>query len=98
MPRIDDCYICRYYAWDFHLVCAVHPSGPDDETCEDFERDPETEAILYRDFLGLGEPVEQNGAINNPWHCDPEENWRRQGRSMLMGSWCLRRNGCHTNK
>ena len=44
--------------WDFHLVCAVHPSEPNSETCDDFERDPETEAILYKDFLGLGESIE----------------------------------------
>ncbi|WP_413167962.1 hypothetical protein ACL6C3_14740 [Capilliphycus salinus ALCB114379] len=66
MSRINDCYTCCYYAWDFHLVCAVHPTEPNDETCEDFESDPETEAILYKDFLGVGEPVEVGGVINNP--------------------------------
>jgi len=85
MPRIDDCYTCRYYAWDFHLVCTVHPSEPDDETCDDFESDPETEAILYQDFLGLGEPVEEDDTINNPWHCDPEENWAPPGTKYVDG-------------
>lgn len=36
---------------------------------------PETEAILYKDFPGVDEPVKVGGAINNPWHRDPEENW-----------------------
>ncbi|MGB3191129.1 MAG: hypothetical protein WBB43_17120 [Limnoraphis sp.] len=85
MSRINDCFTCCYYAWDFHLVCAVHPTGPENKTCDDFERDPETEAILYKDFLGVGEPVEQNGTINNPWHRDPEENWAPPGTKYVDG-------------
>ncbi|MEB3282153.1 MAG: hypothetical protein VKK42_24875 [Lyngbya sp.] len=67
------------------MACAVHPTGPNDETCEDFESDPETEAILYKDFLGVGEPVEVDGAINNLWHCDPEENWAPPGTKYVDG-------------
>ncbi|MFY7805775.1 MAG: hypothetical protein ACOVQ7_20395 [Limnoraphis robusta] len=58
---------------------------PDDETCEDFDHDPETEGIVYRDFLGVGEPVEVGGTINNPWHCDPEENWAPPGTKYVDG-------------
>lgn len=83
--RIDDCFTCRYYSWDFHLVCAVHPTGPENETCKDFDHDPETEAILYEDFLGVGEAVEENGSINNPWHPDPDENWSPPGTKYVDG-------------
>lgn len=79
--RIDDCFTCRYYAWDFHLVCAVHPTGPEDEICNDFDHDPETEAILYQDFLGVGEAVDDT--INNPWHPNPEENWSPPGTKYV---------------
>lgn len=84
MPRIDDCFTCRYYSWDFHLVCAVHPTGPENESCNDFDHDPETEAILYRDFLGVSE-AEVDDTINNPWHPDPEENCSPPGTKYVDG-------------
>lgn len=80
MHRINDCFTCCYYAWDYHLVCAVHPTGLDDESCDDFESDPGTEGIVYRDFLGLGELD-----ADNPWHSNPEENWAPPGTKYVDG-------------
>lgn len=93
MHRIDDCFTCRYYSWDCHLVCAVHPTGPEGETCDDFEHDPETEAILYQDFMGMGESVEIEDTINNPWHPDPEQNWAPPGTRYVNGDVVFVENG-----
>ncbi len=33
----------------------------------------------------MGEAVEENGSINNPWHPDPEENWSPPGTKYVDG-------------
>jgi hypothetical protein len=33
----------------------------------------------------VGEPVEVGRTINNPWHCDPEENWAPPGTKYVVG-------------
>jgi predicted RNA-binding Zn-ribbon protein involved in translation (DUF1610 family) len=43
MPKIPDCDRCLLYAHSLHLVCAVHPSGVDDDNCIDFREDPNPE-------------------------------------------------------
>jgi hypothetical protein len=53
MPKIPQCERCLYNACDYHLVCAVHPTGPPSNTCSDFEADPELEGERFIDFLGL---------------------------------------------
>jgi hypothetical protein len=53
MPKIPDCDLCLYNARDYHIVCAVHPTGPMGNTCPDFEVDPELEGKRFVDFLGL---------------------------------------------
>ncbi len=42
MPKIPECDRCILYARDPHLVCAVHPAGPNTDTCPDFREDPNT--------------------------------------------------------
>ncbi|MEG4521085.1 MULTISPECIES: hypothetical protein [unclassified Microcoleus] len=42
MPKIHECDRCQLYARNPHLVCAVHPTGPDTDTCIDFRADPNT--------------------------------------------------------
>jgi hypothetical protein len=37
MPKISLCDRCNFYAHTTYLVCAVHPSGVDYDTCHDFE-------------------------------------------------------------
>lgn len=89
MPRINDCISCRYYAWDYNLVCAVHPTGPDGKTCNDYEFDPEQTGRKFLDFLGLGESVEMDGTINNPWSEESEENWSPPGTKYINGELVL---------
>jgi hypothetical protein len=89
MPRINDCICCRYYAWDCHLVCALHPSGPDGKTCSDYQFDAEQTGRKFLDFLGLGEPVEINDAVNNPWSEEPADNWSPPGTKYINGELVL---------
>ncbi len=42
-----------YDARDYHIVCAVHPTGPPGDTCSGFEADSELEGKRFVDFLGL---------------------------------------------
>jgi len=37
VPKILQCDCCNYNAQSPYLVCAVHPSGVDDDYCPDFE-------------------------------------------------------------
>ena len=89
MPRIGDCICCRYYAWDYHFVCAVHPTGPDGKTCTDYQFDAEQTGKKFIDFLGLGEPDEIDGVINNPWSEEPEDNWSPPGTKYINGELVL---------
>jgi hypothetical protein len=40
MPKIPECDRCFLYARNPHLVCAVHPTGPNTNTCIDFRENP----------------------------------------------------------
>ena len=42
MPKLPECDRCLLYAHNPHLICAVHPAGPDADTCPDFRADPNT--------------------------------------------------------
>ena len=37
MPKILECDCCNYYAHSIYLVCAIHPSGVENNFCPDFE-------------------------------------------------------------
>jgi hypothetical protein len=43
MPKLPECDRCLLYARNPHLVCAVHPTGPNTDTCIDFREDPNAE-------------------------------------------------------
>lgn len=36
MPKIPECDRCQRYSKNPHLVCAIHPIGPDSDSCLDF--------------------------------------------------------------
>jgi len=42
MPKLPECSRCLLYARNRHLVCAVHPAGPNTDTGPDFREDPNT--------------------------------------------------------
>ncbi|MCT7975246.1 hypothetical protein [Laspinema olomoucense] len=89
MPQLPECNSCRYHAHHYLLVCALHPSGPPSgpspETCLDYDPDPSLIDRPFQDFLGLGEPVDFEAPINNPYHDDPEENWAPAGWQFVEG-------------
>lgn len=35
---MSDCQDCSYYAGSEHLICAVHPAGPQLHPCPDFQQ------------------------------------------------------------
>jgi hypothetical protein len=43
MPKIHECSRCLLYARNPYLVCAVHPTGSDTDTCPDFQENPNAE-------------------------------------------------------
>lgn len=90
MPRIPDCDLCRYCAHDYHLVCALHPAGPTNDNCSDYQPDPELENISFQDFLGLQhqqrENIEADEPYSNPYSLNPnDEQWEPEGASYYNG-------------
>lgn len=55
MHKIPECDRCLFCARDYHIVCAIHPTGMEGDTCQDFRPNPELEGKHFRDFLGLRE-------------------------------------------
>ncbi|MEG3941921.1 MULTISPECIES: hypothetical protein [unclassified Microcoleus] len=43
MPKLPECDRCLLFAHNPHLVCAVHPAGPNTNTCIDFRENPDAE-------------------------------------------------------
>ncbi len=44
MPKIPECDRCLLNPHNPHMVCAVHPAGPQGDSCLDFRLDPNAEA------------------------------------------------------
>ncbi|MEJ6485534.1 hypothetical protein N0Y54_30250 [Nostoc punctiforme UO1] len=42
--KIPDCDCCLLYSHDPHLICVVHPAGPQGDSCLDFREDSNAEA------------------------------------------------------
>ncbi|MCP6761903.1 MAG: hypothetical protein NHB32_24850 [Fischerella sp. CENA71] len=78
MPKIKMCDRCLFYSYDYLIVCAVHPTGPDDDTCLDFRPDPELEGKQFMDFLGIG-------------GSDDQELWEPQGARYVDGELVVER-------
>ncbi|MEP0754939.1 hypothetical protein NDA03_22235 [Trichocoleus sp. Lan] len=43
MPKIPECDRCLLYAHNPYFICAVHPSGVENDTCPNFIPDPNAE-------------------------------------------------------
>ncbi len=85
MPKLPEYHSCRYNAHHYALVCAPHPSGPTEETCKDYDPGTSLIHIPFQDFLELGEPVEIEAPITNPYTDEPEENWAPDGWQFIEG-------------
>ena len=69
MPKIPECDRCLFCAHDPHIVCAVHPTGVNGDSCLDFREDHELEGKRFLDFLGI-----------NP---SDQEQWEPQGARYI---------------
>ena len=86
MKKINnECEYCIYNTRHYAIVCALHPSGVSSAKCPDFKQDPELEGKNFRDFLDVGEPIEINGSINNPYYLEPDMHWSPPGTHYVNG-------------
>jgi len=69
MPKIHECDRCLL-ARNPHLVCAVHPTGPNTDTCPDFREYPNAEPEE------LWEP-EGASYYNGELILQPQQRWTR---------------------
>ncbi len=58
MPKISDCNRCQFYSRDYRLLCAVHPYGPDGDTCQDFIQNSEYPRRQLVDSLSVWQETE----------------------------------------
>lgn len=94
MPEIPDCDRCLYYTNDHHLLCAAHPYGPDEDTCPDFNPNPELKGKRFTDFLSLLqrdiEHLDSSEPFSNPFNLEPDEElWESEGASYYIGELIL---------
>ncbi|MDZ4872084.1 MAG: hypothetical protein CLLPBCKN_001472 [Chroococcidiopsis cubana SAG 39.79] len=41
MPKLPECDRCKFHSHDYHIVCAIHPAGVEEDSCLDFRPDPQ---------------------------------------------------------
>lgn len=97
LRKLPECDRCLLYANEPFLICAVHPAGPQNDTCLDFRPDPDAQNRRFEDFLGLesraGEGMEDSETpIDNPFDLDPdEEQWEPEGARFVNGELIIER-------
>jgi hypothetical protein len=87
MQKIPECDHCMFYSHDYHIVCAIHPSGIEGDSCSNFRPDSELHNKRFVDFLGLG--VQQQGL--------DEELWQPEGVRFVNGELVIERRGSFYN-
>jgi hypothetical protein len=84
MPKLPECVSeacrrlrCLLYAHNPHIICAIHPYGPDDMNCLDFRPDPDAEPE---------EKWEPEGATyyNGELIVQPLQRWTREEQLELL--------------
>jgi hypothetical protein len=87
MPKLPECDRCIFCAHDYHIVCAIHPAGVEEDSCLDFRPDPELRHLPFRDFLGLRQQQQDDEPYSNPhdYIDDNEELWEPTGASYYNG-------------
>ncbi len=87
LPLCDRCLFCAH---DPHIVCAIHPSGTEGDTCLDFRPDPDLEGKRFVDFLGLGAQQRDDEPYSNSFDLYPDgELWEPEGASYYNGELIL---------
>jgi hypothetical protein len=78
MPKVPECDRCFLYPRNPHLVCAVHPTGPNADTCPDFQENPDAEPEE------LWEP-EGASYYNRELILQPRQRWTRLATVRAAG-------------
>ena len=88
LHKLPECDRCLLYSNEPFLVCAVHPTGPQGDSCMDFRPDPDLESKQFVDFLGLQTGDEMT--IENSYSLDSEEaQWEPEAASYYNGELIL---------
>ncbi|MEG4280744.1 hypothetical protein QUA62_25225 [Microcoleus sp. MON1_C1] len=87
MPNLPECERCLLYAHNLHLVCAVHPAGPNADTCSDFREDPDAASDE------LWEP-EGASYYNGELILQPRQRWTREEQLKLLDTHSLFTDRC----
>ncbi len=90
MPKLPLCDRCLFCAHDNHIVCAIHPTGMEGDTCQDFCPNPELEGKHFRDFLCLRERRDSEPYSNSHDYLDDDgELWEPEQASYYDGELIL---------
>jgi hypothetical protein len=90
MPKLPECDRCLFCAHDYHVVCAIHPAGVEEDNCLDFRPTPELEGKHFRDFLGLRSRQRDDEPYSNPHdYLGDDELWQPEGVSYYNGELIL---------
>lgn len=91
MPKLPECNGCMFHSHDYHIVCAIHPTGVEGDSCLDFRPDPELEGKHFRDFLGVRSRQQDDEPYSNPcdYLDDNEELWEPATASYYNGELIL---------
>lgn len=97
MPKLPLCVSgacrrlhCLFCAHDYHIVCALYPTGVSIDSCLDFRPAPELEGKHFRDFLGVRSRQRDDEPYSNPHEEDSgEEQWEPEGASYYNGELIL---------
>ncbi|MEZ2224708.1 MAG: hypothetical protein ACBR50_00320 [Microcoleus sp.] len=77
MPKLPECDRCLLYGRNPHIICAVHPAGPNGDTCPDFREDPNAEPEE------LWEP-ENASYYNGELILQPRQRWTPEQQLELL--------------
>lgn len=78
MPKVPECDRCLLFARNPDLVCTVHPTGSDTDTCPDFREHPNTASEE------LWEP-EGTTYYNDELILQPQQRWTRLATVRAAG-------------
>lgn len=84
--KIPDCDRCLLYANNPHLICAVHPRGPNSDSCLDFRENPCAESAEQQ-WEPEGASYYNGELIIQPQSRSPEEQlWLLDHHPMFSGT------------
>ncbi|OWY64902.1 hypothetical protein B7486_44775 [cyanobacterium TDX16] len=91
MPKLPECDRCMFHSHDYHIVCVIHPTGVEGDSCLDFRPDPELRRLPFRDFLGVRSRQQSDEPYSNPhdYIDDNEELWQPESACYYNGELIL---------